>query len=431
MIQFRALPPKEAIAFFEQKGYKIGFSWQDVWQSEHQASFTVAKVGQLDILRDIRDGIAAAQKNGTTFETFRKTLKPLLMEKGWWGKAEMIDPATGEKKLVQLGSTRRLRTIFDTNLRTAYSEGQWQRIQATKRTFKYLVYNANNSEHPRLEHSAWDNLVLPADDPFWKNHFPVKDYGCKCFVTQATDKMLEQRGLKVGESPKVGEYTYINKRTGEIQKIPRGVHPSFHYPPGGRRESLNKFVGEKVIQSPAELGASWVASTAAIGGADGAIYTPYREMARNALAKEDRKGEGITSVAHVLPPATVRDLETLDKSPVVLETAAVLINDHELLHSLRPVKDGRGQTLPEEIWLNLPDHLASADIYYDTQKPGIIYAFDVNDRKGKVVVRVNYKDKTKEADGKRSKSVSNFISTGGVVDASDLQGGTRYKPLKK
>lgn len=421
MISFKALPAKEAIEFFRQKGYAISFSWEDVWQSGHQAAFTVAKAMQLDILRDIRTAVDTVMSDGTTFETFRKNLKPRLLEKGWWGKAEMTDPLTGETKLVQLGSTRRLRTIFDTNLRTAHSEGQWARIQEAKKSFPYLRYNANNSEHPRLEHSGWDDLVLPADDPFWQAHFPVKAWGCKCNVTQMNARMLEQSGLKVGESPKVPEYTYTNKRTGEIQKIPAGVHPAFNYPPGGRLANMPKFLADKLVAVPADIGAQWVAVTAGIGGASGIIYTPYRMMAQNALAKEDRKGEGITSVAHVLSPATVRDLAAMDQTPVVLETAAVLIKDQELLHALRPLKDGLGKTLPENVWINLPDYLTAAEIYYDRLDPGILYAFDVENRLGKVVVRINYKDKTKSADGARKKLVANFVSTGGIIDARNLK----------
>ncbi len=255
MIKFQALPPKETIDFFSQKGYKIGFSWEHVWQQEHQAAFTVAKVMQLDILRDIRSGVDSALADGATFETFRKNLKPLLLEKGWWGKAEMIDPLTGESKLVQLGSTRRLRTIFDTNLRTSYSEGQWERIQSAKKNFPYLRYDANNSEHPRMQHSGWDNLVLPADDPFWQAHYPVKAWGCKCNVTQFNKKMLDQRGLKIGESPEVPQYSYVNKRTGEIQRIPKGVDPAFNYPPGGRSANLNKFLTERLDASVPVLAA--------------------------------------------------------------------------------------------------------------------------------------------------------------------------------
>jgi hypothetical protein len=422
MIKFEAFTPKEAIEFFQQKGYKIGFSWEDVWQEEHQAGFTVAKVMQLDILRDIRSGIDSALIDGTTFEDFRKSLKPLLMQKGWWGKAEMTDPLTGETKLVQLGSTRRLRNIFDTNLRTSYSEGQWERIQSAKKSFPYLRYDANNSEHPRMQHSGWDNLVLPADDPFWKAHYPVKAWGCKCNVTQFNQRMLESRGLKVGESPQVPQYTYINKRSGEIQKIPKGVDPAFNYPPGGRLKNLDRFVNDKIIQAPADVGSQW----AALAGL-GTLYNPYKKMVRDTLAQDDRRATGAVSVAHVLPSATIQDLEMNGHT---LENSAVLLRDHELLHALRPAKDGRGQALPEDVWLNLPDHLAGADIYLDIQDAALVYAFDYDEHKGKIVVKVNYSEKIRTEDGKRARVVGNFISTGGVVEAYNLTS-NKYMLLKK
>lgn len=170
----------------------------------------------------------------------------LLMEKGWWGRAEMEDPLTGKIKNVQLGSTRRLKVIYDTNLRTAHSEGQWQRIQRNKDDFPYLKYDANNSEHPRLEHSAWDGLVLPVDDPFWQAHYPVKAWGCKCGVVQLDEDTLDELGLKPAEPPQEETYTYINKRTGEMQRIPKGVDPSFNYPPGGRLANLNKMLADKI-----------------------------------------------------------------------------------------------------------------------------------------------------------------------------------------
>lgn len=255
MIKLKPLPPEEAIAFFRQKGYAIGFDHRDVWQQEHQASFTVAKAMQMDILRDIRAGVDDAQAKGTTFSDFRKNLKPLLVQKGWWGKADMTDPLTGEVKNVQLGSTRRLKTIYDTNLRTAHSEGQWERIQASKDAFPYLQYDGNNSEHPRLRHAAWDGMVLPVNDPFWQSHMPVKEYGCKCRVIQMTRSMLDRRGLSVSESPKVPTVTYVNRRTGESWQIPQGVHPSFHYPPGGRRANLLKFITEKLDAADVPLAA--------------------------------------------------------------------------------------------------------------------------------------------------------------------------------
>lgn len=60
MIELVALPTKEAIEYFRQKGFAIGFDHQDVWQAQHQVSFTVAKVMQQDILEDIRQAVDAA-----------------------------------------------------------------------------------------------------------------------------------------------------------------------------------------------------------------------------------------------------------------------------------------------------------------------------------------------------------------------------------
>lgn len=258
MIDLIPLPPAEAISYFEQKGYAIGFNHHDVWQQEHQAAFTVAKVMQQDILADIRSEITRALKEGTTYEDFAKRLTPVLQDKGWWGRKPMVDPLTGEEREVQLGSPRRLKLIYDTNLRTAHSEGQWERIQRNKASTPYLTYDANNSAHPREQHAKWDGLTLPVDDPFWLAHFPVKDYKCKCRAIPRTASQAERLGIKPDTSPTVPTRDYVNPRTGEIQHVPQGVDPSFYYPPGGRRASMNQHLIEKLESAPPPLSRSSV-----------------------------------------------------------------------------------------------------------------------------------------------------------------------------
>lgn len=263
MIELQALPPEEAIAYFRQKGYAVGFDYRDVWQAQHQAAFTVAKAMQLDLLQDIRAEVDRALAEGTTQQEFQKRLIPSLQAKGWWGRQDRLDPVTGAVREVQLGSPRRLKVIYDTNLRTAHSEGQWERIQARKASFPYLQYDGGNSEHPRLQHKAWDGLVLPVDDPFWQNHMPVKEWGCKCRVFALTAAQLQRRGLTVSEAPEVSSAPYVNARTGEVQQIPAGVHPAFHYPPGGRRASLARHLVEKLEAAPAPIARAGIADLVA------------------------------------------------------------------------------------------------------------------------------------------------------------------------
>lgn len=259
MVDLFALPPAEAIEYFRQKGFAVGFDYRDVWQAQHQAAFTVAKAMQLNLLQDIRAEVDRALAEGTTLQDFQKRLVPTLQAKGWWGRQDRLDPLTGEVRDVQLGSPRRLKVIYDTNLRTAHSEGQWQRIQDRKAAFPYLQYDGGNSENPRLQHSAWDGLVLSVDDPFWQSHMPVKEWGCKCRVIPMTAGQLQRQGIEVSESPKVPSVPFVNKRTGEVQQIPKGVHPAFHYPPGGRRASLSQHLVDKVAAAPAALARASIA----------------------------------------------------------------------------------------------------------------------------------------------------------------------------
>lgn len=259
MFELKALPPKEAIEYFRQKGNALSFDYRDVWQEQHQAAFTVAKVMQQDILADIRKAVDQALAEGIPYEQLANELIPTLQEKGWWGRKPMKDPLAGEVREVQLGSPRRLKVIYDTNLRTSHSEGQWQRIQDNKDAFPFLEYDGKNSEHSRLQHAEWDGLTLPVDHPFWQAHMPVKAYGCKCRVIARTARQVERSGRPVGLAPDVPLMPYVNQRTGEVQQIPAGVHPSFHYPPGGRRASLSKHLVERLESAEPEIARASIA----------------------------------------------------------------------------------------------------------------------------------------------------------------------------
>ena len=162
------VPPVEAVESFRAKGFHVGFDWRDTDAAQHTTSFTVAKAMELDLLGDIRRAVDEAIADGQTFEHFRDRLEPLLRARGWWGRQEMIDPQTGETCIVQLGSPHRLRTIFDTNIRTSYARGRWQRIESVQADLPYLRYVAVLDQRTRPEHLAWHGTVLPVDHPFWQ-----------------------------------------------------------------------------------------------------------------------------------------------------------------------------------------------------------------------------------------------------------------------
>lgn len=235
------LDPKKAIAFFRGKGYSTSFAWQEIWQYEHDAAFTVAKMMNVDLLRDVRAAVDKALAEGQTFHQFKDALQPRMLEAGWWGRAEMPDPATGELKEVELGSPRRLRTIFETNIQTSYAAGQWAEIQQTKSDAPYLMYDAVDDGRTRPEHAAWDGTVLPADDPWWETHYPPNDWGCRCGVIQLSGDQVKALGKEVADkAPPMKMREYTNPATGEVSQVPQGIGPGWAYAPGSSRTDLDR-----------------------------------------------------------------------------------------------------------------------------------------------------------------------------------------------
>lgn len=234
---------REALKHLKGKRSHISFAWQDTASYEHAVSFTVAKMMDEDMLAETRAAMTDALANGTDFATFQKRLKPYLMARGWWGQAVMGDPDTGEIAKVQLGSTRRLRTIYHTNLHTAYAAGQWERIQRNKKLFPYLKYIPSDAAEPRESHKPFYGMVLPVDDPFWSTHFPPNGWGCKCNVRALTREQAEKTGIS--KSPVLKDVEHINTRTGEVEYYPEGVNPSFAHNPGDRLGALLQMAQEK------------------------------------------------------------------------------------------------------------------------------------------------------------------------------------------
>jgi hypothetical protein len=237
--KFVPAPPAEAVDYLERKsiGGRFSFDWRDVWQEEHLNVFVVAKAMQADLLTDIHGGLMSAIGDGWTKERFVRELTPLLQAKGWWGKKRVVDPVTGEARLATLGTPRRLRVIYDTNMRMAHAAGRWERLMRSASTRPYGVYHHTPQENPRQEHLAWNGVTLPLTHPWWKTHYTPNGWGCKCYVTSVrkaekvtTEDELQARGG-------YDQVTWTNRRTGQVETSPKGIDRGFAYNVGQARLS--------------------------------------------------------------------------------------------------------------------------------------------------------------------------------------------------
>lgn len=252
------VPPEEAIGHFRAKGVHVGFDWRDTEAALHVRSFTVAKAARLDVLTEIRAALDKSISDGQGFRAFRERVEPLLVSLGWWGQKIQTDPDAGKKRVVQLGSPRRLRTIWQTNLRTAYAHGRWQRIQRLKRELPFIRYVAVEDGRTRPEHLAWHGVVLPADDPWWHTHYPPNGWNCRCTVMQLSRSALKRYGYQVTGSRPPFSYQkvpWVNKRTGKVHQIPRGIDPGWSHNVGNvslEKDAAGAFIS-KIDRAPDDL----------------------------------------------------------------------------------------------------------------------------------------------------------------------------------
>ncbi len=223
-VRHERLPNVEAIAHFNGKVLLTTQSYAELKAYEHALAFTVAKIADQDMLSEVHKAVKQAIESGTSFNDFKKTLKPYLMAKGWLGLTDSQSDQT------YLG--HRLKTIYHTNKQTAYAAGRWQRIQRTKEMLPYLQYLPSLSTNQRDSHTAYYDLVRPVDDPIWQSIFPPNGFGCKCRTRQLTrtkaQKILDEQAEK-GIVYDIEMEEVKHPLTGEMVSTLKGVHFSFNH----------------------------------------------------------------------------------------------------------------------------------------------------------------------------------------------------------
>jgi SPP1 gp7 family putative phage head morphogenesis protein len=214
------LEPAAAIAYLKGKGYAITWNWQDMLDEAHDRAFTVAKAMRLDLLSDIRAGLETALQEGQTLKQFTENLQPVLEKQGWWGQQVIVD-SQGVGELVQLGSPRRLKTIYQTNLQSAYMAGRKSSMEQATESHPYWMYVAILDGKTRPSHRALHGKVFRHDDPIWSSIFPPNGFNCRCRIVALSVAAVKRRGLTVVSSAgMVSTDTVeigVDKRTGEIR----------------------------------------------------------------------------------------------------------------------------------------------------------------------------------------------------------------------
>ncbi len=215
--------PKEAIAWLKGKGVKPTESWKDAWGQEHRYAFYVAKIMERGVLKDVQASLEGALDEGVPFDEWKKAIAPAFDSSGWAdynGEAE--------------DNPSRLRTVYDTNMRTARMAGQLERQERVKDMFPYAQLVLGPSKIHRDAHLAWEGIVVRVDGEFFQTHVTPMGWGCKCSWLFCTQAQVDAMGVDVAEP----DFEMVDWEDGEgnVTQAPEGVMPGFGQNPLIARE---------------------------------------------------------------------------------------------------------------------------------------------------------------------------------------------------
>ena len=213
---------REQIDFLTQKRGKPTRAWTDAMQGDHDRAFVVAGVTDMAMLEEFQQAIIDGAKT-YDIKAFAAEFDRLVEKYGWSYNG---------------GRSWRIRTIFETNIRTSYMAGRLRQMRdpdvvKLRPFWQYRHGETRVPLNPRPEHEAWHNLVLNWDDPWWETHFPPNDWACSCGVRSLSRGDLRRMG-KSGpdQAPKIILRKHIDKSTGTVVDLPDGIGYGWDYMPG-------------------------------------------------------------------------------------------------------------------------------------------------------------------------------------------------------
>jgi len=271
----KRLPNTAAAAFFARKLNLPSNEWSDLWREAHDKAFTVA--GTLNdsgekALAQIREAVRAAIEDGETIEEFKKRFDDIVAKTGWDYRG---------------GRNFRARAIFETNLRTSWAAGRFAQMDEIKSERPFWQYRHGGSAQPRPEHLAWDGLILHADHPWWRTHYPPNGFGCTCHVVCLSAREVDREWKKAGgkgNPPKLDAHS-----PGIVfERGPRGAksNPRLWTPPDPTKDLVEvKVKGRGVVQVPRGIDPGWDY----VPGSEAFEAQKREELKRRAEAEQKRE----------------------------------------------------------------------------------------------------------------------------------------------
>jgi SPP1 gp7 family putative phage head morphogenesis protein len=214
--------PKEAAEFLSKKENINTEAWTDLKWGEHSHAFTVAHSMNTEVVGKIHELLNKAMANGESFSKFRKGMIEMMKAEKWYGGA---GHTADDKKYID----KRIKTIYHTNMRTAYAAGRYRKQLQSAALRPIWQYVSKLVGNRRPDHLALHGKAFRFDDPFWNENYPPNGWGCDCSVVSLSESGAEREHVEVLES---GNLPPLINNRGELVDW-KGFSPAeWQYNPG-------------------------------------------------------------------------------------------------------------------------------------------------------------------------------------------------------
>ena len=394
--------PTAVYEYLKSKKPEIHFDYDEIMHDAHKKAFTVAKMMNLDLLKDTQTSLSKAFKEGVGFDEWKKSVKPMLAKKGWLGNIKVKDPKTGEEKEIYVGN-RRLRTIFNTNMRTAYAKARYE--SQMQSLGEYFRYTAVLDGRTREAHRKLHGKTLPKTDKFWDTNYPPNGWGCRCKVQVLTEAECVARGI-------------VPLADGSF--LPQAAEKDFKYNPGkvDKTDEILKDKQDKVLDAvTSSLAKKNLKQSLDSFEHERDVYVWQKSLddaVDELLVKKNLKAPIVAFALGKLGKDVIKKSEKL--LGVKIETEYIAGDKHGILH-IRPERKGQyGQDLRIEEIKKIVKTLADdkTPVSVDTVNKNIVFWFeDEKDasKMNKIVIDLNYKLK--------KFGLTNYMATASKVDKTN------------
>jgi SPP1 gp7 family putative phage head morphogenesis protein len=211
------VPHAEAAAFIRSKP-AVGRSVFDRLLPEIKGrAFTITGIQCADTLQRARDLIAALPE-GADWDTQKGRLiseiSPYLVDSN-------ADPEAREKQVA--AASRRAEILMRLHGFQAYATAQHEVMERQRDAFPFWMYQTFGDGRVRPSHTALDGIILPADHPFWADHSPPWEWGCRCNKVPVTAEEAEAAaGAKANSAAGWAPGPAVVKRMEQTGMLDRG-----------------------------------------------------------------------------------------------------------------------------------------------------------------------------------------------------------------